>query len=56
MNSDRIHSDTGNTKANVPANSKNDYSDWAKTCTMKECTAIFRKGTYGAYTVPVEEG
>ena len=42
----------GNMRANVPANSKNDYSNWAKVCDMKEVIAIFQKGTYGAYTVP----
>lgn len=42
----------GNMRANVPANSKNDYSNWAKVCDMREVIAVFSKGTYGAYTVP----
>lgn len=45
--------DMAGTRANVPSNSKGNYSEWSETFKMEDCLAIFYKGTYGAYTVPV---
>ena len=38
----------------VPANADNDYSKWFKNGWVAKVTNVFKKGRYGAYTVPVE--